>query len=134
MNIRLSARTPAGSRPGPDLHPSPAAARRPPPRIAVHTAMALRRALLAMADRMMPAHAAVLEHAHQFTKAHLLSCLAELQITLHFLDEALQTRSFLPAGASPRGLVAPPGTEDNGRKILARLENRLPRAAPREQT
>jgi O-methyltransferase domain len=59
------------------------AARRPPPRLAVHTAMALHGAVLGLADRMMPAHAALMEHAHQFAKAHLLSSVAELRIADH---------------------------------------------------
>ena len=81
MNVRL-----AGASSSPDVQVSPAPARRPPPRIAVRAAMALRRMLLAMADRMIPAHPALLEHAHQFAKAHLLCSLAELQIADHLAD------------------------------------------------
>ncbi len=83
MNTRLAARTPAGPGSGPEMPVSTVAARRPPPRFAVHTAIALRGALLRLADRMMPAHAALLEHAHQFTKAHLLSSMAEFGIADH---------------------------------------------------
>ena len=78
MKVRL-----AETSSGPDVQVSPTPARRPPPRIAVHAAMALRRVLLAIADRMIPAHPALLEHAHQFAKAHLLCSLAELQIADH---------------------------------------------------
>jgi hypothetical protein len=78
MNVRLSEASSS-----PDVQVSPAPARRPPPPIAVHAAMTLRRMLLWMADRMIPAHPALLEHAHQFAKAHLLCSLAELQIADH---------------------------------------------------
>jgi hypothetical protein len=81
MKVRL-----AGTSSSPDVRVSPVPVRRPPPRIAVHAAMVLRRALLAMADRMIPAHPALLEHAHQFTKAHLLCSVAELQIADHLAD------------------------------------------------
>jgi O-methyltransferase domain len=85
MNVKLAAGPPAGSRPGVQVSPAPA--RRPPPRIAVHAAMAMRGALLRAADRMMPAHPVLLDHAHQFTKAHLLCSLAELQIADHLADD-----------------------------------------------
>jgi hypothetical protein len=42
--------------------------------------MRLRRFLLQLADYMLPAPIAVLEHAHSFTAAHLLSAMAELGI------------------------------------------------------
>ncbi len=45
--------------------------------------MALRGALLRAADRMLPTHAAVLEHAHHFVMAHLLASLAEFRIADH---------------------------------------------------
>lgn len=83
MNAQLAADPPAGPRPGPGIQAGPAVARRPPPRIAVHAAMALRGVLLRAADRMMPAHPALLDHAHQFAKAHLLCSLAELQVADH---------------------------------------------------
>jgi len=83
MNVKLAGHRPAGLRTRPDLQVSPAPARRPPPRIAVSAAMAMRRFLLRAADRMVPAHPALLDHAHQFTKAHLLCSLAELQIADH---------------------------------------------------
>jgi len=81
MNSRLAARTSAG--PGSHMPVSAAAVRRPPPRFAVHAAMALHDAMLRVADRMMPAHTAVLQHAHQFAKAHLLSSVAQLGIAEH---------------------------------------------------
>jgi hypothetical protein len=86
MNVKLAVDQPAGPHPGPGIKVSPAPARRPPPRIAVQAAMAMRGVLLRAADRMMPAHPALLEHAHQFTKAHLLCSLAELQIADHLAD------------------------------------------------
>jgi hypothetical protein len=52
MNSRLAARAPAG--PGSHTPVSTAAVRRPPPRFAVHAAMALHDGLLRVADRMMP--------------------------------------------------------------------------------
>ncbi|HEY6278350.1 MAG TPA: methyltransferase [Streptosporangiaceae bacterium] len=83
MNARLAAEPPAGPHPGPDIQASSALVRQPPPRIAVRAAMALRGVLLQAADRMLPAHPALLDHAHQFAKAHLLCSLAELQIADH---------------------------------------------------
>jgi O-methyltransferase domain len=83
MNTRLAGRSPAGPGSGPEMPAGTEAVRRSPPRLAVHAAMALRGAVLGLADRMMPAHAALMEHAHQFAKAHLLSSVAELRIADH---------------------------------------------------
>lgn len=51
-----------------------------PPKIVVRIVGALQRLLLRMADRLVPAHIAVVEHAHRFTATHLLGALAELGI------------------------------------------------------
>jgi len=51
-----------------------------PPKAAVRVATWLRRQLLRLADHLVPAHIAVIEHAHRFTEAHLLSALAELGV------------------------------------------------------
>lgn len=51
-----------------------------PPKVAVRVASAVREFLLRMADRLVPAPIAVVEHAHRFTAAHLLSVLAELEV------------------------------------------------------
>src|SRR3569623_516815 len=49
-----------------------------PPRAVVHIASRLQRLLVRLADRLAPADIAVVEHAHRFTAAHLLSAFAEL--------------------------------------------------------
>src|SRR4051794_22116607 len=49
-----------------------------PPRLAVAVASWLRRFFLGCADRMLPTHLAVLEHAHGFAHARILSTMAEL--------------------------------------------------------
>jgi O-methyltransferase domain len=105
MNVKLATDPPAGPRPGPDVQVSRAATRRPPPRIAVRAAMVMRRFLLWAADRMMPAHPALLDHAHQFVKAHLLCSLAELQIA-DYLAEGPKDASQLGAltGCDPGAL------------------------------
>jgi hypothetical protein len=54
-----------------------------PPTAAIRIASTLRRLLVRVADRLVPAHIAVVEHAHRFTAAHLLSALAELGIADH---------------------------------------------------
>jgi O-methyltransferase domain len=135
MNARL-----AGTTPGPDLQPSPAPARRPPPRLAVHAVMTLRRMLLAIADRMIPAYPALLEHIHQFTKAHLLCSLAELQIADHLADgpkDAGQLAAL--TGCDPAALhralraAATFGVvrlDHDGRFHAARLLNQLRSADP----
>jgi hypothetical protein len=51
-----------------------------PPRVAVHVAMKLRRALLRAADRVLPAELAVLEHSAGFSVAYLLGAMVELGI------------------------------------------------------
>ena len=87
MNARRAADASTGPGPGqpPDTHADSLAVRGPP-RFAVHAAMAARSALLRAADRMLPAHAAVLEHAHHFTMAHVLSSMAEFRIADHLAD------------------------------------------------
>jgi hypothetical protein len=57
-----------------------------PPRLAVHTASRLRTFFLRCADRMLPTHLALLEHAHSFAKAHILSTIAELGVADHLAD------------------------------------------------
>jgi hypothetical protein len=54
-----------------------------PPRAAIRLATRLRGLLLRLVDRLVPANIAVVEHAHRFTDAHLLSALAELGIADH---------------------------------------------------
>lgn len=56
---------------------------RTPPRFVLHMALRLRRDLLGLADRLLPPHIALLEHAHHFTVVHLLSAIAELGIADH---------------------------------------------------
>ncbi|MCW2601559.1 MAG: O-methyltransferase [Frankiales bacterium] len=51
-----------------------------PPRLAVRIATMLRRFFLQAADRMMPTHLAVAEHAHHLAAAHILSALADLGV------------------------------------------------------
>jgi hypothetical protein len=46
----------------------------------VRLASSLRRLLLGLADRLLPAHIAVVEHAHAFAVAHLLAAVAELGV------------------------------------------------------
>jgi O-methyltransferase domain/Dimerisation domain len=53
---------------------------RTPPRLAVVVSGALRRFFLRCADRMLPAHLAVLEHAHGFSHAYILSTMVELGV------------------------------------------------------
>ncbi len=57
-----------------------------PPRLAVVAASWLRRFFLRCADRMLPGELAVLEHAHAFAKAHILSTMAELGVADHLAD------------------------------------------------
>jgi hypothetical protein len=79
--------------------------RKPPPRFAVRTATRLRQLLLRAADRMLPAHLAVLEHAHGFATAHVLAAIAELGVADH-LAEGPQTAEQLAAatGCDPDAL------------------------------
>jgi hypothetical protein len=97
MKTRLAAHSSARPRSGGDISVSLPAARRPPPAVAVRVAMALRGALLRMADLMLPPHIALLEHTHQFAKAHLLASLAEFRIADHLADG--------PKGASQLGTL-----------------------------
>src|SRR4051812_29494304 len=64
---------------------------RPPPTVAVRTAVALRRHLLHVADRMLPAHMAAAESGHQFAKAHILAAMSELGVADVLGDEELAT-------------------------------------------
>src|SRR3954466_15621778 len=57
--------------------------RKAPPRFAVGVATRLRQLLLRAADRMLPAHLAVLEHAHGFATMHVLATMAELGVADH---------------------------------------------------
>lgn len=54
-----------------------------PPKAAVRISGALRRWLFRLADRLVPAHIAVVEHAHAFTAAPLLAALGELGVADH---------------------------------------------------
>ncbi len=54
-----------------------------PPRFVVHITMRLRGFLLGLADRLLPSHIALLEHAHHFAVAHVLSAMAELGVADH---------------------------------------------------
>jgi hypothetical protein len=53
---------------------------RMPPRAVVQTAIRARSALLRLADRLLPAHVSVLEHAHAFTRPYLLVSMVELGV------------------------------------------------------
>jgi hypothetical protein len=59
---------------------TPTKASRVPPRIVVHITMRLRQFIMHIADRMLPAPVAVLEHAHSFVAVHILAAIAELGI------------------------------------------------------
>jgi hypothetical protein len=60
----------------------------------VHLALRLRRYLLGLADRLLPPHIALLEHAHHFAVVHLLSAIAELGVADH-LDARPKTAQEL---------------------------------------
>src|SRR5262249_25365307 len=60
--------------------------KRVPPRFVVHVTLRLRRFLLGVADRFLPAQIALLEHAHSFTVVHLLAAFAELGVADHLAD------------------------------------------------
>jgi hypothetical protein len=53
------------------------------PRLAVLAASSLRRLFLRCADLMLPSQLGILDHAHGFAKAHILSTMAELEIADH---------------------------------------------------
>ncbi|MDX6213719.1 MAG: hypothetical protein QOF82_2806 [Frankiales bacterium] len=57
-----------------------------PPRAAIVMSLWLRGFLLRLADRLMPAHLSLLEHAHGFAKAHILSAMAELGVADELCD------------------------------------------------
>jgi hypothetical protein len=69
-----------------------------PPRMVVGAAMRLRRALLRLADRLLPSELAVLEHSAQFTAGYLLAAIAELGIADQLADG--------PRTATQLGVVA----------------------------
>ena len=82
-----------------------------PPRLAVAVSGALRRFFLRCADRMLPAHLAVLEHAHGFAHAYILSTMVELGIPDALRDgplsaDDLAARTGTDAGALHRLLRA----------------------------
>jgi hypothetical protein len=51
-----------------------------PPRVAVRAALAARRALLRLADRLLPAELALFQHSIGIGRTHLLGALAELEV------------------------------------------------------
>jgi hypothetical protein len=51
-----------------------------PPRLVVHLTLRFRQFLLGLADRLVPAPIAVVEHAHAFAVCHLLAAIAELGV------------------------------------------------------
>jgi hypothetical protein len=57
-----------------------------PPRLAVVAASWLRRLFLRCADRMLPSQLGILDHAHGFAKAHVLSTMAELGVADHLAE------------------------------------------------
>jgi hypothetical protein len=59
---------------------------RVPPRFVVHLTLRLRRFLVDSADRLLPPHIALLEHAYHFAVVHLLAAFAELGIADHLGD------------------------------------------------
>lgn len=75
------------------------------PRLAVVVASSLRRLFLRCADRMLPSHLGILDHAHGFAKAHILSTMAELGIADH-LAEGPQSAEQLAGtiGCAPEAL------------------------------
>jgi hypothetical protein len=84
---------------------------RTPPRLAVIVSGALRRFFLRCADRMLPAHLAVLEHAHGFSHAYILSTMVELGIPDALRDgplsaDELASRTGADAGSLHRLLRA----------------------------
>jgi hypothetical protein len=60
--------------------------KRVPPRIVVHLTLRLRQFLLGVADRLLPPHIALLEHAHHAAVLHLLAAFAELGIADHLAE------------------------------------------------
>jgi DNA-binding transcriptional ArsR family regulator len=69
---------------------------RPPPRAAVSGIMATRRALLALADRLLPAHFALFDKTIGLGRTHVLGTLAELRVA-DVLAERPQTAEELAA-------------------------------------
>jgi hypothetical protein len=60
--------------------------RKAPPRFAVRAATRVRQLLLRAADRLLPTHLALIEHSHQFAKAHILASMAELGVADQLAD------------------------------------------------
>ena len=67
---------------------------RVPPRFIIHVTLRLRRLLLGVADRLLPPHIALLEHAHHFIFVHLLAAFAELGVA-DYLDDGPKTAKEL---------------------------------------
>jgi hypothetical protein len=84
---------------------SPARKAKAPPRFAVKTTARLRTLTLGLADRLVPAPIAVLEHAHAFTAAHLLAAMAELELADHLCEGPKTAEELAPlVGADADGL------------------------------
>jgi hypothetical protein len=76
-----------------------------PPGFAVKTATRLRNLTLGLADRLVPAPIAVLEHAHAFAAAHLLAAMAELGLPDHLCEGPKTAEELAPlVGADADGL------------------------------
>jgi DNA-binding transcriptional ArsR family regulator len=113
---------------------------RPPPRAAVTGVMAARRALLALADRLLPAHFALFDKTIGLGRTHVLGTLAELRVA-DVLAERPQTAEELAArldvhadtlhrvlrAAAVEGLVK---IDRRGRFKLARLGEPLRSDSP----
>jgi hypothetical protein len=75
-----------------------------PPRAAIVVSLWLRGMLLRLADRLLPAHLSLLDHAHGFAKAHILSAMAELGVADELRDgprSAEQLAAALGCRADP---------------------------------
>lgn len=70
---------------------------RVPPAFVVKTVMKVRQSLLGIADRLLPAEIAILEHAHHFTSTHLLRSMAELGIAEQLASGAKSAAEMAPA-------------------------------------
>src|SRR3954451_1557144 len=84
---------------------------RPPPRAAVVAVMAARRALLALADRLLPAHFALFDKTIGVGRTHVLGALAQIGVPDLLAErpqtaEELATRLNVDADALHRGLRA----------------------------
>src|SRR4051794_10729465 len=113
---------------------------RPPPRAAVVAVMAGRRALLALADRLLPAHFALFDKTIGVGRTHVLGALAQIGVA-DLLAERPQTAEELAAqlnvdadalhrvlrAAAVEGLVK---VDRRGRFKLSRLGEPLRRDSP----